>query len=293
MRIFFIGTVAFSQVILEKLIELDAEIVGVATKSNSRLNSDHVNLAPICEEHGIIFKYVRDINAPHIINWIEGLKPDIIFCFGWSSLIKNDLLKMTKQGVIGFHPTELPYNRGRHPIIWSIVLGLKESATSFFFMNEGADEGDILSQKPFTIKYEDDAASVYAKVEENALEQIEEFLPRLENKTYTKKSQDLSKGNIWRKRSANDGVIDFRMNSYSIYNLVRALTKPYLGAHINYQGAEVKIWKVEEMEFDKNHIEPGKVVSIKDSTITVKTGDAAIKILEHDFKYLPEINEYL
>ncbi len=293
MRIFFIGTVAFSQVTLKKLIELDANIVGVATKSKSRFNSDHVNLAPICEDFKIPYKFVKDINAFHILDWIKELKPDIIFCFGWSSLIKKDLLDMTHHGVVGFHPTELPYNRGRHPIIWAIALGLKKSATSFFFMREGADDGDILSQKSFEIKPEDDAAKVYEKVQNNALEQIEEFLPRLQSNSYSKTPQDISKGNVWRKRSVYDGLIDFRMNSSSIYNLVRALTKPYVGAHIDYQGSEVKIWKVQEVHFENNNIEPGKVIFRDDNIITVKTGDAAIKILEHEFKYLPEMNEYL
>ena len=36
-------------------------------------------------------------------------------------------------------------------------------------MNEGADDGDILSQKTFSIAYEDDASAVYSKIEENAL----------------------------------------------------------------------------------------------------------------------------
>lgn len=292
MRVFFIGTVAFSQVTLEKLIALNAEIVGVATKSKSRFNSDHVNLAPICKENGIDYKYVKDINALHILDWIKELKPDIIFCFGWSSLIKKDLLDMTNHGVVGFHPTELPYNRGRHPIIWAIALGLEKSATSFFFMNEGADEGDLLSQKVFEIEYEDDAASVYKKVQENALTQIEEFLPQLQNKTYSKIPQELSKGNIWRKRNPNDGLIDFRMNSYSIYNLVRALAKPYVGAHIYYHDSEVKIWRVEEVKFD-NNIEPGKVIAVNNGSVTIKTGDGAIRIVDHDFKKLPELNEYL
>ena len=109
----------------------DAEIIGVATKSKSHFNADHADLAPICEITMIPYKYVRDINAPHILEWIKSLNPDVIFCFGWSSLIKIDLLYITDMGVVGFHPTELPYNRGRHPLIWTLVLGLEKSALLF------------------------------------------------------------------------------------------------------------------------------------------------------------------
>ena len=85
-------------------------------------------------------------------------------------------------GVLGFHPTKLPQNRGRHPIIWSLALGLKKSASTFFFMDEGADSGKILSQKNFEILDSDDAQSLYDKFVNIALLQIENFLPQLKKK---------------------------------------------------------------------------------------------------------------
>jgi len=35
-------------------------------------------------------------------------------------------------GVVGFHPAALPANRGRHPLIWALFLGLKKTASTFF-----------------------------------------------------------------------------------------------------------------------------------------------------------------
>lgn len=293
MRIFFVGTISFSKVALEKLLFLNANIVGVATKSQSTFNADHVDLSSICIEEDIPWKYVKDVNAPHIQTWIKSLKPDIIFCFGWSNLIKKELLDLTEIGVVGFHPTELPKNRGRHPVIWSLVLGLDKSATTFFFMKEGADDGDILSQSEFTIAYEDDAFGVYEKIVKNALLQIEHFLPKLQRGDYKLVKQDESQANLWRKRGVKDGEIDFRMSSFAIYNLVRALTRPYIGAHINYQGEEVKIWKVKEENCTNRNIEPGKVLRSDDLGILVKTYDGAVRILEHTFKKTPNENEYL
>jgi methionyl-tRNA formyltransferase len=293
MKIFFIGTVSFSFKALEKLISLNAEIVGVATKSKSAFNADHEDLSPICIANNIPFKYVKDINAPHIIEWIESLNPDVIFCFGWSSLIKSELLHLTKIGVVGFHPTELPKNRGRHPLIWAIVLGLKQTATTFFFMDEGADDGDILSQSSLSINYNDDAYTIYGKIEDSALDQIQKFLPELENGTYNRISQDHSLSNIWRKRGMKDGEIDFRMSSYAIYNLVRGLTKPYIGAHLFYNGQEVKVWKVKEEDTTLSNLEPGKILEVGNGEILVKTYDKAIRILEHNFQTLPTKGEYL
>jgi methionyl-tRNA formyltransferase len=63
------------------------------------------------------------------------------FCLGWSNLLKAEILKAAPLGVIGFHPAALPANRGRHPLIWALGLGLDETATTFFFMDKGADRG--------------------------------------------------------------------------------------------------------------------------------------------------------
>jgi methionyl-tRNA formyltransferase len=293
MKILFIGTVKFSKIALQKLIELNAQVVGVCTKEKSEFNSDFAELKPLCEKNKIPYKYVDNINSKDNYNWIKSLNPDIIFCFGWSNLLKKDILTLAPMGVLGFHPSELPNNRGLHPVIWALALGLKKSASTFFFMDEGIDSGEILSQKIFDILSNDDAQSLYDKMSNNALQQIEEFLPQLKKKNYQTIKQNNEASNIWRKRVKTDGQIDFRMESQAIYNLVRALTKPYVGAHINYKEKEITVWKVEIVENKQNNIESGKVLDINEDKILVKTYDGAIRITHHEFEKPPNIGEYL
>jgi len=293
MKILFIGTVEFSLKCLEKLFDMEADIVGVCTKNMSEFNSDFTDLTPLCNSNQIPYKYIDDINSKENIEWIKERNPDIIFCFGWSSLIKKELLNLAPMGIIGYHPAALPENRGRHPLVWALALGLKKSASTFFFMDEGADSGDILDQKYFQISYSDDAKSLYNKVIRIALEQIEDFIPKLEYGTYIRMKQNNKLANYWRKRSKPDGIIDFRMCSNAIYNLVRALTRPYVGASISYKNKDVIIWRVSSENFTCLNIEPGKVLEIKDNTILVKTYDGAIRIIEHEFEELPKVGEYL
>jgi len=293
MKIIFIGAVKFSRIILQKLIDLDAQVVGVCTKENSEFNSDFEDLSFLCKKNDIPSRYLGNNILKDDCDWIKSLDPDIIFCFGWSNLLKNNILKLPPMGVLGYHPAKLPNNRGRHPLIWALALGLKKSASTFFFMDQSADSGEILCQKDFDILETDDAQTLYNKITDIALLQIDEFLPRLQKNNYTTIKQKDDFSNIWRKRVKTDGQIDFRMTSEAIYNLVRALTKPYVGAHVTYNGEEVIVWKVEKIYNVQGNLESGKVLDVNDNTITVKTYDGAIKIISHEFNKLPNAGEYL
>jgi methionyl-tRNA formyltransferase len=293
MKVLFIGSVEFSNKILEKLISIGSEIVGVCTKESSPFNSDFFDLKPLCDLNSIPCCYVNDINSTENIEWVKYMKPDVIFCFGWSTLIKKELLSIPPMGVIGYHPTKLPKNRGRHPLIWPFILNITTSASTFFFMKEAADDGDILSQVDFEILYEDNARSLYEKVTDTALNQVEVFYPKLINGNYSRISQEHNSSNTWRKRHKVDGVIDFRMTSRAIYNLVRGLSEPYIGAHVKYKGKDVKIWKVIEIKNNQNNIEPGKVIEMSKKSFIIKTMDGSIEIIDHDFESPPKKGEYL
>jgi len=74
---------------------------------------------------------------------------------------------------------------------------------------------------------------------------------------------------------------------------VRALTRPYVGAHYLYDGREVKIWRVEPRPGGGANLEPGKVLSVDDDTLIVKCADGDVRIIEHEFSPLPEEGSYL
>jgi methionyl-tRNA formyltransferase len=279
MKILFIGAVKFSELALKKLVEINSNVVGVCTLEHSLLNADHVDLSVFSKSIGVPFRYSPDINSEETIDWIRDLAPDVIFCFGWSRLIKHSLLNIAPLGIIGYHPAALPANRGRHPLIWSLVLGLKETASTFFFMDEGADSGDIFSQQVIPIFDSDDAGSLYKRMTKIALKQIDEFLPTLANRSFKRIPQDDSKANYWRKRGRLDGQIDWRMSAQSIHNLVRGITKPYIGAHFIHDGNDIKVWESKPLQEVKPNIEPGKILTVDEKGVVVKTGIDALRLI--------------
>ena len=264
---------------MKKLIDLKADVVGVCTREQSPFNADFADLTPLCRKYNISVRYITDINCGESIEWIRALSPDVIFCFGWSRLLKTELLNLAPLGVVGYHPAALPGNRGRHPIIWALVLGLDKTASTFFFMDEGADSGDILSQRPIAISENDDAGSLYQRITKTAIQQIEEFMPMLASGNCQRIPQDHSKGSYWRKREKKDGRIDWRMSARSIHNLCRGLTKPYVGAHFEIEGNEIKVWEATVIKDSDKNIEPGKVLAFDKSGTVVKAGKDSVRLI--------------
>ena len=62
-------------------------------------------------------------------------------------------------------------------------MGLKQTASTFFIMDEGADTGDIISQEKIKI-IDDNAFSLYNKIINVALKQIVSFTIELETKEW-------------------------------------------------------------------------------------------------------------
>ena len=283
MKIIVIGTVNFSLEMLEIMHQQGADLVGVITGDDTGINSDYADLVPFCENNGISCYKCKDINAHETVEWIKSKGADIIFCLGWSRLIKSQVLQAASLGVIGYHPAALPKNRGRHPLIWALVLGLEKTASTFFFMDEGTDSGDILSQEEITISADDDAKTLYVKMVETAIQQMQSMIPALENGNYNRIPQDHSFANTWRKRGIKDGIIDWRMSAQSIYDLIRGLTRPYVGANFVCNGLDYKVWKSRVVDIDEtDNLEPGKVLKVDSKVLTVKCGEKCIELLEID-----------
>jgi len=279
MKVCLIGCVEFSKYALLKLIEIEKEevieLVGVVTKRTSKFNSDFVDIAHAIRELNSgysedIIHYYQDSDS--LVEFLQSVKADVVYCFGWSNLLTEGVLNAAPKGVIGFHPALLPMNRGRHPIIWALVLGLSETASTFFRMDKEADSGPILSQEEVTISIDDNARTLYDKIINVAMQQIDSFTRKLASNSELFIEQDHSLANNWRKRSPHDGLIDWRMSAQDIHNLVRALAVPYPGAEFHLKDGEpIKVWQTSlALEVPPANLEPGKVLKVLDERVLVK-----------------------
>ena len=293
MKTIFIGSINFSEQILKAFLGKDCTISCVITKKKSTFNSDFKDLSIIASKNKIPSFYSTDINSKKTISQIRLINPELIVCVGWSQILSNKILDIPKYGVIGYHPSKLPINRGRHPIIWSLVLGLSDIGSTFFMMDKLADNGEIISQKNIKILEIDNAKSLYEKLIKISKKQVADIKIQILRKKFTKIKQSRKNGNTLRKRTNADGIIDWRMDSTSIYNLIRALTSPYIGAHFIYMGKEIKVWRATKHTESNLNVEPGKVLVSNKSLVKIKCGIGSISLIDYEPRIKVLAGDYL
>ncbi|MBZ0220858.1 MAG: methionyl-tRNA formyltransferase [Candidatus Methylomirabilis sp.] len=291
----FIGGVDFSAACLETMLRMGLSMAGIfcLEKGAASANSDYADLGEVARKFGKPCRYFSRIKDE--AENIRALEPDVIFVMGLSQIIPPEILGIPSIGTIGSHPALLPRNRGRHPIIWAIANGLTQSGLTLFWLDSGIDTGDIWAQEEFAVGPEDDASTVYERVKGLASEMLKAHIPELEKGIARRRPQDSSLANTFRKRTTKDGEIDWRMGTKRICDLIRALYRPYPGAHCIHNGREVKVWRGREFNITGAAcgLEPGKVLSSNLGSIVVKTGDSAIELIEHGFERFPAAGEYL
>lgn len=301
MNICFIGCVQFSASALATLFNLEEKqvcrVTAVVSKKESNFNADFMDLNKTVRQYSkpASISHYYD-NQQQLATIITQSKADVVYCFGWSDLLSDTLLSSAPLGVIGFHPAALPANRGRHPIIWALALGLKETASTFFKMDSGADSGPILSQKTIEITSEDDAGALYNKITDVAMHQIVEFTTQLAAGKAVFKPQDNAQANYWRKRSFRDGLIDWRMSAVTIHDLIRALSPPYRGAvFLDKKNQPIVAWKSRiHPEPISQNLEPGKVLIKRQNQLLIKcAGTTALWITLMEPEPLLDQGDYL
>ncbi len=285
-KIAFIGSVEFSDHCLSEIIQHRGNVVGVLTldPDYSSRHSDYADLSTRAMEHDIPCYLIKNISSRRSLEILRDLEPDYLFVFGWSQLLPEAILSAAQIGCIGSHPALLPRNRGRHPLIWSLINAEPTGGLTFLYLDAGVDSGDILWQKSFDITPEDDAGTLYKKIQGLASEAIPVLLSDMTEGPLVGRKQDDKQATYLRKRSEEDGVIDWDQPADYIQKLVRALTHPYIGAHSYYSGDKIIIWKTSILDIQNNEVfnmPPGTIFRYENYFPCVATKSEPIQIIEY------------
>lgn len=280
MRIAYISMNIAGLKCLEAILKEKGTVVAIFTlkEKYSKKISDSASFDKIAKKYSIPLYKINNINEPENISLIKKLKPDIILAIGWSQLLSENLLKIPEKGCVGMHPALLPKNRGRAAIPWQIINGEKTSGVSLFYLDKGVDSGDIIAQKEFELKPDETAQTFYNKMIAADIELIRENLKSLKKGTAPRKKQDENKATYLEKRTG-EGMIEWGKKTREIYDLIRAITHPYVGAYTYYKGKKMIIWKASPSKYNNYIGSAGRIVhTINNKGMVVRTGDSTLLI---------------
>src|ERR1041384_7526612 len=192
--------------------------------------------------------------------WAE-LDLDYIIAVKWRTMIPQNVITRARGGLVVFHASLLPKYRGFAPVNWPLINGERETGVTMFYAAEEMDAGDIIDQRARTITDEDDAGTLDCWLNETVEQMLDENLPRLAAGTAPRIKQDHAQATytIW--RSPEDGRIDWRQPTRSIFNLIRGLTAPYPGAYTLLDGRKLILWSAGVADEPRRYVGriPGKV----------------------------------
>ena len=240
MRIALIGGVRSTEVVLRKLKEYnfsDVFVFGYKPKCIDNVSS-WVDLEVSSRLAGFSYSSFRKVSECE--TRLRELAPDLVFAVGLSQLIPKNMLQIPPQGFIGFHPTHLPFGRGRAPLAW-LILDQRNGAATFFIMNEGTDDGPILSQIPFILQDEDDASSLEQKMLNAEGIALDNLLPKLTSSLLSASDQDNHLSTYYGKRAPVDGWLDWSQDVNSILRLIKASTTPHPSAYTFQGNIKIKV----------------------------------------------------
>jgi len=201
------------------------------------------SVSEFCRERGIPVFCPKDANAAPWPGRIRETRPDLIFSFYYRSMLKKEVLDIPALGAMNLHGSLLPKFRGRAPVNWVLVKGETETGVTLHFMTEKPDAGDIVGQAAVPIAFEDTARTLFGKMEAAAAALLDELLPRIAKGDIPRRPNEIDRGSYFGGRRPEDGRIDWSRPAVEIYNLVRAVTRPYPGAFTELEGERLTVWR--------------------------------------------------
>lgn len=252
----------------------------------------YLDLRPFLATKGIPHTYARHYGMKNEEDRREilALGLDMLLVMGWQRLIPAWLLDSLSVGAFGMHGSSrpLPYGRGRSPMNWSLIQNRDRFYTHLFRYRPGIDDGDIVAVQIFDINPFDTCLTLHYKNTLSMIRLAGQSLPALLRGDAAFTPQAAEPATYYPKRTAADGLIYWTDSTLEIYNLVRAVTRPFPGAFAYLDDDPEKkliLWRAIPFDsrLDWPEAQPGEIVAVfLDGQFVVKTGDATLLVEKHE-----------
>jgi methionyl-tRNA formyltransferase len=153
MRVHICGQKYFGEATLEALLNAGHRVAGVSSPTGE----DRLALA--AKERGIpLYIHVKSIGEADISDGA-----DVIVSAHCNAYITERARAKAKFGALGYHPSLLPRHRGRDAIKWTLRMREPITGGSVYWLDGGADTGDIAAREIAFIREGDTPRSLWER----------------------------------------------------------------------------------------------------------------------------------
>jgi len=294
-KVFLISTHYMGVLYVDELLKAGDEITGAANWPGD--GGWHV--PPEYDMHQkVIDNYLplyepdpKKLNSPEFVEVIRKAEPDFIISGYYARIFKDQILSIPKYGCINIHPTGLPRFRGLSPYFTHMIFGDTRNYITMHWLNPGIDTGDIIAQASVEILPDDTGFTCGHRLTEAAAAMFRENWPLVKAGKAPHEVQDESIASVFN-FDWSMAEIDWTKTNVEIFNLVRAITKPFNGTWTLVSGEKLNIWKAKVVPADQElavkDALPGEVLAVTGKGLWVQCGKGQLQILDATYEDLPD-----
>jgi phosphoribosylglycinamide formyltransferase 1 len=151
---------------LQALIDEGLPVIAVAS------NRPDVRALERAEAAGIPAE-VFDLNAfasredrdGAMAEWLSGQGVRLVVCAGYMHLLRPNFLERFDGRIVNTHSAPLPDFPGARPIEDVLAAGVKETAATVHYVDEGVDTGPVIAAEPVPVRKDDTVETLRERVQ--------------------------------------------------------------------------------------------------------------------------------
>lgn len=281
MKIAFFGTPETAVPYLRRLAE-EHEVVAVVTQPDRpRGRGRKLAASPVKEE---ALRLDLPVLQPGQVKCAEfcrcaelqAAEANVVVAYG--QILPAELCATPHRPAVNVHYSLLPELRGAAPVQRSLLEGRQKTGITVQYVAEELDAGDMILQREVAIAPEDDAGSLFAKLQAMGIPGLSQALHLLEEGKAPRIPQPEAQATYAPALRPEEAAVHWNRTAESIAYQLRAFG-PSPGAYCQYQEHRLKLFVPERMQRGQQG-NPGEITNLSPQGLIVQTGEGRLLIGE-------------
>jgi methionyl-tRNA formyltransferase len=278
LRVVYLGTPDFAVPTLEALIGSRHPVVALISQPD-RPRGRGQRLAPtptkvVAEAHGIPVLQPTKLRDPGFLDRIGELRPDIGVVAAYGRIIPDELIAISRLGMINVHASLLPAWRGAAPVHRAVMAGDPETGVSIMRIVSELDAGPVFAVARRAIGPDETSPEVERALAELGAVQLLAVLEQIAAGDAIEVPQDHARATHAAKITRGEGTVDWSLPARDVHNRVRGL-QPWPLVAVRIGGTRLLLHRT-ELTNDRTDAVPGTIVSAVPGGIGIATGHGGV-----------------